>query len=97
MPAHRPTGDIDVYLTNDNDDDNRLPAWKKGDEIIRQRGIAIDYSHHHHSVFNWNGPHSTGSGQVMMENHYDIENRYADKNGRMLDNLLKELAGKGRK
>ena len=82
----------------------RLPAWRRGDEVIRRRGIAIDYSHHHHSVFNWNGPHSLrqaqgklGSGQVMVENHYDIENRYADKNGRMLDDLLKELAGKGRK
>ena len=39
----------------------RLPAWRRGDEVIRQRGIAIDYSHHHHSVFSWKGQ--------MVENH----------------------------
>lgn len=79
VPAHRPVGDIDVYLSD----------WRRGDEIIRKMGMAIDYSHHHHSVFNWNGQ--------MVENHYDIENRYADKDGKLLDDLLKELAGKGRK
>ena len=37
IPAHRPTGDVDVYLINDDDNDNlnRLPAWKRGDEVIR--------------------------------------------------------------
>lgn len=58
----------------------RLPAWKRGDEVIRRRGIAIDYSHHHHSVFNWNGQ--------MVENHYDIVNRYAGKSGRMEDDMF---------
>ena len=82
IPAHRPTGDIDVFL-DDNDDDDpstssgqaRLPAWRRGDEVIRKRGIAIDYSHHHHSVFSWKGQ--------TVENHYDIVNRYAGKSGRM--------------
>ncbi len=87
-PSHRPTGDIDVYLANDNDgttssptnDCERVPAWKRGDEIIRQRGIAIDYSHHHHSVFNWKGQ--------MVENHYDIVNRCTGKSGRMEDDMF---------
>ena len=49
----------------------------------------IDYSHHHHSVFNWKGQ--------IVENHYDIENRYASKKGRQVDDLLKELAHASRK
>ena len=115
VPAHRPVGDVDIFL-NDNDDDDddddpstssgqaRLPAWRRGDEVIRRRGIAIDYSHHHHSVFSWKGPHSLrqtqgklGSGQVMVENHYDIENRYASRKGRQVDDLLKRLSQVGRK
>ncbi|MDO4820051.1 MAG: nucleotidyltransferase family protein [Prevotella sp.] len=79
IPAHRLTGDIDIYLSD----------WKKGDEIIRRNGIVIDYSHHHHSVFNWKGQ--------IVENHYDIENRYASKKGRQVDDLLKELAHASRK
>ena len=79
IPAHRPTGDIDVYLSD----------WRRGDEVIRKRGIAIDYSHHHHSVFSWRGQ--------MVENHYDIENRYASRKGRQVDDLLKRLSQEGRK
>ena len=90
IPAHRPTGDIDIFLNDDdNDDCGKLPAWRRGDEIIRKKGIAIDYSHHHHSVFSWNGQ--------MVENHYDIENRYASRKGRQVDDLLKHLSQVGRK
>ena len=73
-------------FAHDNDDPStssgqaRLPAWRRGDEVIRQRGIAIDYSHHHHSVFNWRGQ--------MVENHYDIVNRYAGKSGRMENDMF---------
>ena len=92
VPEHRPVGDIDVYL-NDNPSTSSgqalLPAWKRGDEIIRGRGIAIDYSHHHHSVFSWKG--------FTVENHYDIENRYASRKGREADDLLKGIVGRNRK
>lgn len=79
IPSHRPTGDIDVFLSD----------WKKGDDVIRQKGIEIDYSHHHHSVFKWKG--------FTVENHYDIENRYASRKGRRMDDLLKGLALVARK
>lgn len=59
-----------LRLYNENDNENLstsswqalLPAWRRGDEVICKRGIAIDYSHHHHSVFSWRGQ--------MVENHY---------------------------
>ena len=75
--------DGSTSLTTSADDDDRLPAWRRGDEVIRRRGIAIDYSHHHYSVFNWRGQ--------MVENHYDIVNRYAGKSGRMEDDMFKPL------
>lgn len=33
----------------------------------------------------------------MVENHYDIVNRYAGKSGRMEDDMLKQMATEGRK
>ena len=46
IPEHRPTGDIDVYLSD----------WKRGDEEIEKRlGIKVDRSHEHHTVFQFEG------------------------------------------
>lgn len=42
IPEHRPTGDIDIYLSD----------WKRGDEEIEKKlGIKVDRSHEHHTVF----------------------------------------------
>ena len=96
IPQHRPTGDIDVYLINDNDDDNDdcgpstgsgqalLPAWKCGDEIIRKRGIKVDSGHEHHTTFQFQGQ--------MVENHYDFINTKAHRDARKIETKLKELA-----
>lgn len=89
-PSHRPTGDIDVYLTDcDRCVDDETPAWIKADKLLKQNGISIDYSHHHHSVFYWRGQ--------MVENHYDIENRYSSRHGRDMDDLLKSISCDNRK
>ena len=46
IPEHRPTGDIDVYLSD----------WKLGDEEIEKKlGIKVDRSHEHHTVFQFEG------------------------------------------
>ena len=87
--AHDKDGSTSLTTSADDDDCGKLPAWRRGDEVIRRRGIAIDYSHHHHSVFNWKGQ--------MVENHYDIVNRYAGKSGRMKDDMFKQMATEGRK
>lgn len=78
VPDHRPVGDIDTY---------HFGRWREADEVIKGKGIGIDYSHHHHSVFEWGG--------FAVENHYDIVNRYASVSGRREDDLLKELALQG--
>ena len=78
IPAHRPVGDVDVYLS----------AWKRGDEIIRKRGIAIDNSHHHHSVFGWKG--------LTVENHYDFVNVHSHRSSADVERKLKSLASVGR-
>ena len=98
IPQHRPTGDIDVYLINDNPSTSSgqalLPAWKCGDEIIRKRGIKVDSGHEHHTTFQFQGPHSTGSGQVMVENHYDFINTKAHRDAPKIEAKLKELASR---
>ena len=45
IPAHRPTGDVDVFLSD----------WKRGDELIRCLGIKVDSGHEHHSTFQFKG------------------------------------------
>lgn len=77
IPRHRTPGDVDVY---------HFGRWKDADDIIAARGIRLDYSHHHHSVYNIK--------EQMVENHYDFMNRYSHKDNVVLDDMLKELAGK---
>lgn len=77
-PNHRPTGDVDTY---------NFGLQKFADEmLIKKTGIAVDNSHHHHSVFTWKG--------VMFENHYDFINQYAHRNSKKIEAKLKELADK---
>ncbi len=76
-PAHRPCGDIDIWLYGEQE---------KGDKLLQKKGIAIDSSHHHHTVFHVNG--------VMVENHYDFINIHAHLSSRTLEQeLLKDVCG----
>ena len=44
-PEHRPCGDIDIW---------QFGKQKEADEVLaREKGIKIDNSHHHHTVFTW--------------------------------------------
>lgn len=75
-PEHRPCGDIDIWL---------FGKQKEADEILaKEKGIKIDNSHHHHTVFQWGG--------FDVENHYSFVNVYAHKSSAELDNVFKELA-----
>lgn len=74
-PNHRPCGDIDIWQFGD---------YKNADEAIsRERGIKVDNSHHHHTVFSW--------GDFSVENHYDFINVHHHKSNVGLEKEFKEL------
>lgn len=73
-PSHRPCGDIDIWQFGD---------WHNADEAVeREKGIRIDTSHHHHTVFYW--------GDFMVENHYDFINVHHHKSNVAFEAILKE-------
>ena len=74
-PNHRPCGDIDIW---------QFGKQKEADiALVREKGIKIENSHHHHTVFNW--------GNFMVENHFDFINIHARKSNRKLEKIFKEL------
>ena len=74
-PKHRPCGDIDIW---------QFGKQKVADETLeKEKGVRIDNSHHHHTVFDWHG--------FMVENHYDFINIYRNRPNKKQEVLLKEL------
>ncbi len=74
-PNHRPCGDIDIW---------QFGKQKKADGLLTsEKGIKVDNSHHHHTVFTWDG--------FMVENHYDFINVYHHKSNEELEKIFKEL------
>ena len=74
-PKHRPCGDIDIWL---------FGKQKEADAVLsNEKGIKINKSHHHHTVFEWNG--------FMVENHYDFVNVHAHRSSAELEKIFKEL------
>ena len=75
-PQHRPYGDIDIWL---------FGKQKEADEALsKELGVKIDKSHHHHTVFSFNG--------FTVENHYDFINVHHHKSNVEFEAVLKELA-----
>ena len=74
-PEHRPCGDIDIW---------QFGQQKGADAVLaKEKGIEIDKSHHHHTVFYW--------GDIMVENHYDFINVYQHKSHVKMEKIFKEL------
>lgn len=74
-PEHRPCGDIDIW---------QFGQQKEADAVLaKEKGIEIDNSHHHHTIFYWRG--------FMVENHYDFIDVHHRKSGPKLESILKEL------
>lgn len=74
-PEHRPCGDIDIWL---------FGKFKQADALLaKEKGIKVDNSHHHHSVFFWR--------DFMVENHYDFINVHHHKSNVDLEKIFKEL------
>ena len=79
-PEHRPCGDIDIWLFGrQKDADKALEAWFK----VQDSRFKVDTSHHHHTVFNWQG--------FSVENHYDFINVHHHKSHVEFEKILKEL------
>lgn len=74
-PEHRPCGDIDIW---------QFGNWKEADKILaKKKGVKINHSHQHHTVFGWNG--------FFVENHYDFVNVFARKSNAEIEHVFKEL------
>ncbi len=74
-PEHRPCGDIDIWL---------FGQQKEADDALaKEKGVEIDRSHHHHTVYFWR--------DFMVENHYDFVNIHANKSNRALEKVFKQL------
>lgn len=73
-PEHRPCGDIDIW---------QFGKQKEADALLVEKGIRVDNSHHHHTVFTW--------GDFSVENHYDFINKYHHKSHQKLEKLFKQL------
>lgn len=75
-PNHRPCGDIDIWL---------FGKQKEADAVLgAEKGILVESSHHHHTVFNW--------GEFIVENHYDFLNVHYGHRNDEIEALLKEQA-----
>lgn len=74
-PKHRPCGDIDIW---------QFGEQKVADAVLaKEKGIRIDTSHHHHTVFEWDG--------FSVENHYDFINVHHHKSNAEYEKILKLL------
>jgi len=78
-PNHRPCGDIDIWqFGQQREADAALDSWFK----VHSSSVKIDNSHHHHTVFEWNG--------FTVENHYDFINVHHHKSNAAFEKMLKE-------
>ena len=79
-PKHRPCGDIDIWL---------FGQQKEADKCLVEsaENAGIDSSHHHHTVFDWQG--------FTVENHYDFINVHHHKSNVEFEVILKELGSDG--
>lgn len=74
-PEHRPCGDIDIWMFGKQNESDSL--------LAKEKGIKLDASHHHHTVFDWHG--------FTVENHYDFVNVHAHKSSAELEKIFKQL------
>lgn len=78
-PVHRPYGDIDIWLFGRQSEADALMVQE-----FKGQGFKVDNSHHHHTVFQWQG--------FTVENHYDFVNVHHQKTNAELEKIFKELA-----
>ena len=79
-PEHRPCGDIDIWLFNQQKaaDKELVSSFRAQDSNFK-----IDTRHHHHTVFKWR--------DFIVENHYDFVNVYAERSSAEIEKVFKRL------
>lgn len=81
-PEHRPCGDIDIWLFGQQKEaDEMLQKLSRIGEL--ENKIKVDRSHHHHTVFAWEG--------FVVENHYDFINTHHHQSHAEMERIFKEL------
>lgn len=86
-PEHRPYGDIDIFLFGKQSEADALMVQEY--KVVGRvdgipQGFKVDNSHHHHTVFQWQG--------FTVENHYDFVNVHVHRSSRELEGIFKGLA-----
>lgn len=76
-PEHRPYGDIDIFLFGKQSEADALMVQE-----YKVQGFKVDRSHHHHTLFQWQG--------FTVENHYDFV--HVHRSSRELEGIFKGLA-----
>lgn len=87
-PEHRPCGDVDIWLFGKQKEADELLESSRFsvqslESVEKVKRIRVDNSHHHHTVFDWQG--------FMVENHYDFVNVHARKSSKELEKVFKGL------
>ncbi len=74
-PAHRPCGDIDIWL---------FGKQKEADDtLVSENEITLKTSEHNHTEFFWR--------DFIVENHYDFINVHHHRSNVKIERILKEL------
>lgn len=76
VPAHRPFGDIDIWLYGRQPEADRV--------VARELGLPIDEGKEHHTTFLFDG--------ITVENHYDLVNNETHRSNRRIEQPLKRFA-----
>ena len=76
VPNHRPSGDIDLFLSD----------GRRADELIKAMGIEVKQNEEKHSTFSFNGIHVENHATVICE----LEHKSLSNVERFLENELKE-------
>lgn len=75
---------MDIYLFGEQERGDQLIENLNADDNLNSKGIKIDRSHHHHTVFQFQGE--------TVENHYDFLNVHVRPSNKRIEAKLKELA-----
>ena len=85
IPSHRPCGDIDIYLLNDETNDTAIRADRLIHDELNIKVTKSKIGHHSHFLFN----------NLYIENHYELSNTYfGTKDSVYLETELKNLINK---